>query len=173
MIVSKNLLIVMSCVILTISLFGCTSLNDTGAATEPTTNNFTSPTSQRNTFIPNFNQIQHITVFVMPEDPSAEVMITKNEDGTIAELKGFDTLTVVSVRAEIDQVLHMFDGWNMTKVPENEILDSVCQVYIRLGDEVTLGFVEKTNAGYYGTVEGVPCYLPEAFGAYIEELLNA
>lgn len=168
--VLKNMLIVAVCALLSVSIFGCQSTENT----TPTTTPATITVAGGNDFIADFSQIQNITVYVHPEvPPEGGVEITKREDGTIDTLKGFDTLAVVVDRNEIVRILRMFDGWDMTPVPENEILDSLCEVYIRLGDEVTLGFVEKTEAGYYGTVEGVPYYLPDAFGAYMEELLKS
>ncbi len=168
--VVKNIIIIALCVLLSVSLFGCQSTENAA----PTTTPAATTVPGGNDFIADFSQIQSITVYVVPEVmPEGGVEITKREDGTIETLKGFDTLAVVTDPDEIIRILRMFDGWDMTRIPENELLDSLCEVYIRLGDEVMLGFVEKTDAGYYGTVEEVPYYLPDAFGAYMEELLKS
>lgn len=72
----------------------------------------------------------------------------------------------------IDNLLSLFVGWDMkkNKVPRDEILDIKQKYFISFdNDYFTLSYAQEVDGKYYGAINGVPYYMPEAFGRFLEE----
>lgn len=98
-----------------------------------------------------------------------------NADGKIGEIVGYDVLYQTDSQEDVDQIIAMFAGWDMDarKVADDDILDLACDIYIRFDDVLTLSCCEDGKAvNYYGTVEGVPYYLPAEFGEFVDSVLQ-
>ncbi len=69
---------------------------------------------------------------------------------------------------DIDRILAAFSGWDMesARVPADQRLDLMCTKLVHFDDKLTIGLGTSTEHGYYGTIEGVAYYLPQAFADF-------
>lgn len=165
---------VIFCTVL-LSLAAC-SAEDTGVDSEQDTEQTASKTNE---LYDKYLSVQEVTVY-----ETTFAVVEKNPDGTFGEISGGDILYQTNEKEDIARIISMFDGWDMeaNKVDEEYILDQGCTILIRFGDNLTLGYgthlvgeegIEPNEIDYgkyYGTVEGVPYYLPDEFGAFVDEL---
>ena len=111
---------------------------------------------------------EQITIYKMDGNGSYEISLSNG--GKVTQLS---KIQEIQEKEDIEMILDMFSSWNQeeAKVPELEILDLLCDVYIVFNDQMVVTYaIDGSTQNYYGTINETAYYLPEAFGIYIDNL---